>query len=44
MDTTIDDIENEIEILRLQECSLKNRSFWKLVNLLEAYMKRRQTL
>ena len=27
----IDDIENKIENLRLQECSLKNRYFWKLV-------------
>ena len=27
--------------LRLHECSLKNRSFWKLVFLLETYMKRR---
>ena len=33
----IDDIENKIENLRLQECSLKNRSFWKLVILLETY-------
>ena len=41
-DTMIDNIENEIENLRLQECSLKNRSFWKLVISLEAYMKQRQ--
>ena len=27
----INDTENKIEILRLQDCSLKNRSFWKLV-------------
>ena len=33
----IDDIENTIENLRLQECFLKNRSFWKLVILLEIY-------
>ena len=33
----IDNIENKIENLRLQECSLKNRSFWKLVILLETY-------
>ena len=26
----IDDIENKIENLRLQECSLKNRSSWKV--------------
>ena len=29
-ETMIEDIENKIENLRLQECSLKNRSFWKL--------------
>ena len=34
----IDDIENGIEYLRLQECSLKNRSFWKLVISLETNM------
>ena len=28
-------IENKIENLGLQECSLKNRSFWKLVISLE---------
>ena len=37
----IDDIENKIENLRLQECSLKNRYFWKLVISLETYMKPR---
>ena len=26
----IDDIENKTENLRLQECALKNRSFWNL--------------
>ena len=26
----IENIENKIENVRLQECSLKNRSFWKL--------------
>ena len=31
----IDDIENKIENVRLQESSLKNRYFWKLVDLLE---------
>ena len=36
------DTENKIENLRLHECSLKNRSFWKLVVSLETYMKRRQ--
>ena len=35
-------IESNIENLRLQECSLKNRSLWKLVVLLETYMKQRQ--
>ena len=34
----IDNIENKIENLRLQECSLKNRSFWELIILLETYM------
>ena len=38
----IDDKEREIENLRLQKCSLKNRSCWKLVNSLEPYMKQRQ--
>ena len=33
----IDDIENKIENLRLQECSLKYRSFWNLVISLETY-------
>ena len=33
----IDDIGNKIEILRLQKCSLKSRSFWKLVISLETY-------
>ena len=36
----IDDIENKIQNLRLQDCSLKNRSFWKL----ETYMKWREQL
>ena len=27
----IDNIESKIENLRLQECSLNSRSFWKLV-------------
>ena len=36
------DTENKVENLRLHECSLKNRSFWKLVISLETYMKRRQ--
>ena len=40
----IDEIEIKIEILRLQECSLKNRSFWKLVISLETYMKWRRQL
>ena len=31
----IDDIENKVENLRLQECSLKNRSFWELIISLE---------
>ena len=39
INTIIDDIENEIENLRLHECSLKNRFFWKLVIWLETYMK-----
>ena len=37
----IDNTENKIEHLRLQECSLKSRSFWKLVISLETYMKQR---
>ena len=32
----MDDIENKIKDLHLQECSLKNRSLWKLVISLEA--------
>ena len=39
--TMIDNIENEIENLRLQECFLKNRSFWKLFISLETYLKQR---
>ena len=35
VNTMIDNIENKIENLRLQECSLRNRSFWKLVISLE---------
>ena len=38
----IDNIEHKIENLRLEECSLKNRSFWELIILLETYMKWRQ--
>ena len=34
-DTMINDIESKIENIRLQEYSLKNRSFWKLVVSLE---------
>ena len=34
--TMIDNIKNKIENLHLQECSLKNKPFWKLVILLEA--------
>ena len=33
----IDNIESKIENHQLQECSLKNRSFWKLVISLETY-------
>ena len=33
----IDNIENKTENLRLQEYSLKNRSFWKFVIALEKY-------
>ena len=40
----IDNIEYKIENLRLEECSLKNRSFWKLAFSLETYMKQRQQL
>ena len=32
----IDNIENKIDDLHLQECSLKYRSFWKLFIFLEA--------
>ena len=32
-----DDIANKTENLRLQEYSLKNSSYWKLVILLETY-------
>ena len=38
----IDNIENKIENLQIQECSLKNRSFLELVILLEKYTKLRQ--
>ena len=41
-DNIIDNIENKKEDLHLQEYSLKNRSFWKLVLSLETYMKQRQ--
>ena len=41
-DNIIDNIENKKKNLLLQEYSLKNRSFWKLVILLETYMKQRQ--
>ena len=45
IDTRVDNIENNIENLRLQECSLKSRFFiWKLVIALETYMKQRQLL
>ena len=38
----IDNIENKKENLHLQECSLKNRSFWKVVISLEKrYMEQR---
>ena len=40
----VDDIENKIANLRLQECSLKNRSFLNLVVLLESYMKWMETV
>ena len=40
--TMIDNIEYKIQNLRLQEYSLKNRSFWDLVISLETYMKQRQ--
>ena len=39
LNTMIHDIENKIKNRRLQESSLKNRSFWKLVISLEIYMK-----
>ena len=38
----IDNIENKLENIRLQEYSLKNASFWKLVISLETYMKQKQ--
>ena len=38
----VDNIESKIENRRLQESFLKNRSFWKLVILLERYMKQGQ--
>ena len=41
-DTMNGNIENKTENLRFQECSLKNRSFWKLVISLETCMKQRQ--
>ena len=40
----VDDIENKIANLRLQECSIKNRSFLNLVVLLESYMKWMETV
>ena len=40
----IDYIESKIENLGLDECSLKNRSLWKLVISPETYMKQRQYL
>ena len=39
INTMADNIENKIENLRLQECSLKSRSFWKSVISLETHMK-----
>ena len=39
----IDNIESKIENLRLQKCSLKNRSFWNLVISLETYRKQRDS-
>ena len=42
--TMVDDIENKIANLRLQECSIKNRSFLNLVVLLESYMKWMETV
>ena len=42
IETTIHNIENKIENLRLQECPLKNSSFWKLVISLGTYMKWRR--
>ena len=38
----IDDAENKIENLQLQECSLKSRSFSKIVLSLETYVKQRK--
>ena len=38
----IENIETKIQNLQTQECPLKNRSFWKLIILLETYMKQRQ--
>ena len=35
----IDNIESKIQNPRLQECSVKNKSFYKLVISLETYMK-----
>ena len=40
----VGDIENKIANLRLQECSIKNRSFLNLVVLLESYMKWMETV
>ena len=39
----MDNIEIKIENLRLQECSLKRSSFWKLLISLETYMKQTVT-
>ena len=38
----IDNTENKKENLHLQESSLQNRFFWKLIISLETYMKQRQ--
>ena len=38
----VDNTESKIDNRRLQESFLKNRSFWKLVILLERYMKQGQ--
>ena len=35
-------IESKVENLCLQECSLKNKTFWKLLISLETYMKLKQ--